>query len=109
MTSLQPGDLWLADILFTNGAQSKRRPVLVLWVDGQDAIVAVVTSARPRSATDVPLLDWQSAGLVVASTVRLARLDSLETALLLRRLGHLSGRDARSIMSVWARQMKLSL
>jgi hypothetical protein len=28
----QPGEFWLADIPFTNGAASKVRPVLVLWM-----------------------------------------------------------------------------
>jgi hypothetical protein len=38
------GEIWLADILFTDGSASKIRPVLVFWVD---AVVAVVTSAAP--------------------------------------------------------------
>lgn len=59
---IQPGDLWLADIPFTNATGSKKRPVLVLWVDAQDLVVAAVTSASPRSTTDVPLHDWQPSG-----------------------------------------------
>ncbi len=54
--TVQAGELWVADIPFTNGLASKKRPVLVLWLDGQDAVVAAVTSAAPRSATDVPLM-----------------------------------------------------
>jgi mRNA interferase MazF len=52
MTIINPGELWVADIPFTNGASSKKRPVLVLWLDGQDAMVAVVTSAQPRTPMD---------------------------------------------------------
>jgi mRNA interferase MazF len=72
---ISPGELWLADIPYTNQRASKRRPVLVLWLDAADAVVAVVTSAAPRSVTDVSLADWKSSGLRVASTVRLSRLD----------------------------------
>jgi mRNA interferase MazF len=71
----QPGEFWIADIPFTSGAASKLRPVLVLWTDGADVVVAAVTSAQPRSKSDVALQNWAGAGLRVASTVRLSRLD----------------------------------
>jgi len=69
---MQAGELWLANIPFTDGSASKVRPVLVLWLDAADVVVAVVTSAAPRSPTDVSLADWQAAGLRVPSTVRLS-------------------------------------
>jgi mRNA interferase MazF len=105
--TLQPGEIWLADIPFTNGAASKIRPVLVLWLDASDVVVAAVTSAPPRSSTDVPLTDWQSEGLRVASTVRLSRLDCLEQILLRRKLGSLSADDARKINEVWTSRIQL--
>jgi mRNA interferase MazF len=104
--TIQPGELWLADIRFTDGSGSKRRPVLVLWLDGADAVVAVVTTAAPRSATDVPLNDWQSAGLLRPSTARLSRLDCLEQSLLLHRLGVLSSADAQRIKTAWDQYVK---
>jgi mRNA interferase MazF len=55
---IQPGEFWIADIPFTNGLSSKKRPILVLWTDGNDAIVALVTSALPRTETDSLLNDW---------------------------------------------------
>jgi mRNA interferase MazF len=73
--TIQPGEFWIANIPFTNGMSSKKRPVLVLWTDGNDTIVALVTSALPLTQTDSILNDWQSSGLRVASTVRLSRLD----------------------------------
>jgi len=90
----QPGEVWLADIPFTNGVASKLRPVLVLWTDAADVVVVAVTSAQPRSTTDVALQNWSAAGLRVASTVRLSRLDCLEQVLLRRRLGVLARADA---------------
>ena len=99
--TIKAGDIWLADIPFTNGRASKKRPVLVLWLDGLDAVVAVVTSAAPRSATDVAIADWQAAKLKVASTVRLSRLDCLEQSLLLRHIGILSAADSQQVRSVW--------
>ncbi len=101
-----PGETWLADIPFTDRSASKIRPVIVLWLDGIDVIVAVVTSAAPRSATDVALADWSAAGLRVPSTVRLARLDCLEQALLFRRLGALAAGDAQNLKNVWDQHVK---
>lgn len=103
----RPGEIWLAEIPFTSGIASKRRPVLVLWNDAADAVVAAVTSAAPRSVTDIPLLDWAAAGLRVASPVRLSRLDCLEEALLRRRLGRLSSRDAEQLQKTWQEQVRL--
>jgi mRNA interferase MazF len=107
--TIRPREFWVADIRFTDGSASKRRPVLVLWLDGADVVAAAVTSAPPRSPTDVPLLDWQAAGLRVASTVRLSRLDCLERVLLLHPLGPVSPADAQRIKTAWATHIKLQV
>ena len=96
-----------ARIPFTDGTSSKKRPVLILWLDDNDAIVAVVTSASPRTQTDVALQDWRDVGLRVASTVRLSRLDCLEQFLLLAKIGSISANDARRIKEVWNQHIKL--
>ena len=102
-----PGEIWLAEIPFTDGSASKIRPVLVLWLDLGDAVVAAVTSAAPRSVSDVSLQDWQAEGLRVVSTVRLSRLDCLEQNLLRRKLGALSRNDSERIKHIWANQIQL--
>jgi mRNA interferase MazF len=76
-------------------------PILVLWLDGNDVVTAVVTSAKPRTQADVPLDDWATSGLYVASTVRLSRLDSLDQSLLLAKIGHVSESDAKHLKEVW--------
>jgi mRNA interferase MazF len=103
----QPGEIWLAEIPFTSGTASKLRPVLILWTDASDVVVAAITSAPPRSATDVGLQVWSAAGLRVASTVRLSRLDCLEQVLLRRRLGLLAQGDAANLKRVWANEIRL--
>ena len=104
--TITPGDLWIAEILFTDGSAAKKRPVLILWLDAQDVVVAAVTSASPRSVTDVILQDWQQSGLRVASVVRLARLDCLEQSLLVAQIGHISQADAQQLMDVWNSEVK---
>jgi mRNA interferase MazF len=102
-----PGEIWLADIPFTDGSASKIRPVLVLWLDAADVVVAAVTSAPPRSAIDVILVDWELEGLRVTSTVRLSRLDCMEQILLRRKLGSLSSNDAQRLKEVWTSRIQL--
>lgn len=103
MTTIRPGEFWVAEIPFTSGAASKRRPGLVLWLEGVDAVVAAVTSASPRSDRDVPLADWQASGLRLASTVRLSRLDCLENSLLFARIGSISASDGEAVKQAWSR------
>jgi mRNA interferase MazF len=106
MTIIQPGEFWIADISFTNGISTKKRPVLILWIDAQDAMAAVVTSAPPRSPTDVFLDDWVSSSLRVASTVRLSRLDCLEKSLFLAKIGRISDSDAIKVKEIWQKFIK---
>ena len=105
--TITSGNIWIAEILFTDGSASKKRPVLILWLDAQDVIVAAGTSAFPRSVTDVSLLHLQQSGLRVASVVRLARLDCLEKSLLIARIGHISQADAQQLMDIWSYDVKL--
>ena len=37
--TIQAGAFWVADIPFARGSRSEKRPVLVLWLDGLDAVV----------------------------------------------------------------------
>jgi mRNA interferase MazF len=104
--TIQPGEFWIADIAFTNGNASKKRPVLVLWLDGADVVAAAVTSAKPRTDMDVLLADWKASGLVQQSTVRLSRLDCLEQSLLLRPIGFVSSGDGERIKQAWASHIK---
>jgi mRNA interferase MazF len=80
--------------------------VLVLWTEISDAIIAAITSAVPRSSTDVSLADWKLSGLRTASTVRLTRLDCLEQSLFVARIGTISARDANNEKQVWAAEVK---
>jgi len=100
--TIQPGEFWVVDIPYTDASGSKKRPVLVLWLDGHDLVAAAVTTAPPRSPLDVVLNDWQASGLRRASTVRLSRLDCLEQSLLIGRIGAISAADGARVKEAWA-------
>jgi mRNA interferase MazF len=104
---VRPGELWLAAIPYTSGVAAKLRPGLILWEAAADVVVAAITTAAPRSPTDVAPQDWQTEGLRAPSTVRLLRLDCLERSTLRRRLGVLSPPDAQRILAAWADKVKL--
>jgi PemK-like, MazF-like toxin of type II toxin-antitoxin system len=104
--TIQPGEFWVADIPFTDGSGRKKRPVLVLWRDGVDYVVAAVTSPPARSIFDVGLADWNACGLRVASTVRLSRLDWLEGSLMIARIGSLTTVDADAVNRAWAAHVR---
>lgn len=99
--TISPGDFWIANIAFTDGSIAKKRPVLVLWLDGQDVVVAAVTSAPPRTNTDIFLEDWQQSGLRRPSTVRLFRLDCLEQSLMLAKIGTISPASGQLLKATW--------
>jgi mRNA interferase MazF len=104
--TIQPGEFWIADIPFTSGSGSKKRPVMVLWLDGADLVAAAVTTAPPRSLFDVALNDWRLSGLRRESTVRLSRLDCLERSLLIARIGTISAADGARVKESWEKHVK---
>jgi mRNA interferase MazF len=106
MMTIQPGEFWVADIPFTSATGSKKRPVLVLWLDGADLVAAAVTTAKPRSPMDVALADWKASGLRLAWTVRLSRLDCLEQSLLIGRIGLISSHDGEVVKRAWTTHVK---
>ena len=55
---------------------------------------------------DVELKEWKASGLRVASTVRLSRLDCLESSLLLGKVGQILPSDAKVVKDVWDLRIK---
>ncbi|MEX0268340.1 type II toxin-antitoxin system PemK/MazF family toxin [Leptolyngbyaceae cyanobacterium UHCC 1019] len=89
-----------ANFPFTNEG-SKRRPALVLLDTGDaDVVVARVTSQSPQTEYDVPLEEWQNAGLVLPSTVRLHKIATLEKSFVERQLGCLTADDWQRVQKI---------
>ncbi len=104
--TIRPGEFWVAEFRFTGLSDSKKRPVLVLWLDAADAVVAAVTTAQPRSQFNVALVDWKTSGLRRESVFRLSRLDCLEQSLPIARIGVISSNDGDVIKRTWSKQIK---
>ncbi|MCK4397863.1 MAG: type II toxin-antitoxin system PemK/MazF family toxin [Methanophagales archaeon] len=94
MENYHPGEIVLVSFPFAGTEGAKWRPALVLIDMGDaDIVVARVTSQIVRTAFDVEIGDWQQAGLLLPSAVRVHKLATLEKRLVVRRLGTLTTTD----------------
>ena len=107
IASVKFPEIYLCDFPFTSGTSSKKRPCLVLLDLGADVLIARVTSIPHAEPCDLPIRDWQQAGLLKASTVRLSRLVTIERDLLLKQLGTLTSFDRDLIITLWQTKMQL--
>ncbi len=101
------GEVFISQFPFTSGATSKLRPALVLFDLPQDAIVCRITSVLHAGPLDVPVTDWQAAGLLKPSVARLDRLVTAERTVFVRRLGVLTADDLQKVRTVWNQRMRL--
>ncbi len=101
------GEVFICQFPFTSSQTSKVRPALVLFDLQQDAIICRVTSVSRAGSLDVPLKDWQAAGLLKASVARLDRIVTAERSVFIRRLGVLSAADLASVRTTWNQHMRL--
>jgi mRNA interferase MazF len=98
MATYEPWSVVVVPFPFTDRRQSKRRPAVVPSPEPFQAghrccVLGMVTDARnPRWPSDVELSDLPSAGLAFASVFR-CKLFTLDTGLILHRIGELTRRD----------------
>lgn len=107
METYRAGEIVLLSFPFTDGLIARRRPALVLLDTGDaDIVVARVTSQAARGPFDVELVEWQQAGLLLPSIVRVHKVATLEKRLVERRLGTLRTGDWQrvrtAIQQLWA-------
>jgi mRNA interferase MazF len=95
------GQLLLAYFPFTTGAQVKPRPALVILDTGdQGVLLARITSQPGTTAYDIAITDWQGAGLINPSVIRLHKLATLAKASVVRHLGALQPTDRAQVSAV---------
>jgi mRNA interferase MazF len=92
------GDILFVSLIFSNQTGLKRRPVMVIY-DGGDAdlLITPITGQAGRTALDVPLTQWQSAGLRLPSVVRVEKLATIEKSVVIRQLGRLNAADRPNV------------
>ena len=79
MPNYQSGEVLLLALPFADVTTSKLRPVLVLLDAGdEDIVVARVTSQTNRTVFDVEIVEWEQAGFLRSSVVRLHKVNIIE-------------------------------
>src|SRR5947209_558826 len=98
MTSYQSGEVVLVSFPFTDGGGSKGRPALVVLDTGDgDVLLARVTTKSYQTSYDAEIIDWQTAGLLAPSVVRVHKLATLAKSRLMRRLGQVQPADRKRV------------
>ena len=107
----RPFDVVVVPFPFTDRQAARRRPSLVVSSPDFNAlhdqsILAMITSAGEEWPSDIAVRDWREAGLSVPCKVRL-KLFTLDDALILRKAGALSERDAGAVRNNLVRFLAL--
>lgn len=107
MQNYQSGSVILLKLPFSDTVTFKLRPVLVLLDTGDDdIIVARITSQITQTVFDFEIIEWQQAGLMRPSVVRLHKINTVEKRLLDRQLGVLQPNDwekvRQRIQQIWS-------
>lgn len=104
MTEFNPGDVVLVPFPFTDLQTKKQRPAMVLSCVKPRSLPMLVIVAMITSQTETEnilgdyfLLDWKSCGLVHPSKIRLAKLVTIESKLILKKLGSTSVSEQKKI------------
>jgi len=98
MQNYRFGEVVLLAFPFAGRRESKRRPALVLLDTGNaDILVARITSQDVVTDYDVRLKEWEQAGLLLPSVVRLHKLATLQKRLVERQLGILTLKDLSKV------------
>ena len=114
---MKPGEIALVRFPFTELAAAKKRPALVLAQMTRSSryrlsTVAMITSQVEalKLDGDVLLADWQAAGLLHPSLLRLAKVATIDGELIDKVIGKLSSADLRAaraafhqVFAIWMR------
>ncbi|WGV26436.1 type II toxin-antitoxin system PemK/MazF family toxin [Halotia branconii] len=114
--SLQKGDIVLVPFPFTDLRETKLRPGLVLWVDGNGNDVTLcfissqnVTKIAPEEfILDTSDSDFATTGLRVISKVRVTRIVTVEQRLITRRIGKLAISQLQQLNTVMSQAFQLT-
>jgi mRNA interferase MazF len=98
MAQFQTFDIVVVPFPYSDRLAEKRRPAIIVssqsLEDGYDVVwVAMITSSAPSGAGAVEISDIAKTGLSRASFVRPAKLATLESSRVLRKVGQLGARD----------------
>lgn len=102
-------EVWSAWVRFEERPdEGKSRPVLVIDVDGDKAIVMSVpfTSTEPRDEYDIEVFDWAEIPLDHISTARISKTITIPVSDFLKKIGEVSDDDWDNITNLLMQYME---
>jgi mRNA interferase MazF len=100
----KPFDVVVVPFPFTDSAQTKRRPALVLSQDtgfgdiiGQSVLAMITSQKNDPWPLDCLIKNKKHSGLTAPSVVRM-KLFTLDNRFILRKIGHLSKNDQKQVI-----------
>ena len=114
MTNYKKGEVYLANVIFTDGSEVKKRPVVI--VSGKDfnnkrdeIIVSAITSNIIRKIYgDIPIKNWEKAGLLYPS-VATGLLFTMKKDWLGKKLGNLTKSDLIDLNNSIASNLEINV
>ena len=107
---MKPGEIALVRFPFANVTSSKKRPALILTATTRSPRYRLVTLAMITSHVealklegDVTLKNWEGAGLLHPSLLRLAKIASVDAELVDKIIGRLSATDLAAARQAFRR------
>ena len=97
-TSFKVGDIVSVNFPYSDLQGYKRRPGLVLHFDQQDLLLARITTQPASTPTDISITKWTTSGLPRPSTIKLAKLASIDQRLIRKIVGRLHPPDPASVI-----------
>ncbi|QQK78971.1 type II toxin-antitoxin system PemK/MazF family toxin [Salicibibacter cibi] len=97
------GDIILIPFPFSDLTGNKKRPALILNkpnVNKQSLLICMmISSVHRHTSSDIPILEWNEAGLLKPSVVRVNKIFTIDGSMVLKRLGCLNQNDFKPILS----------
>ena len=100
---IEAREVWFAWVRYEESPmQGKNRPVLVMDVEGNEALVLAVpfTSVHPRDEYDIEVFDWSDIPLDHLSTARVSKVLRIPVSDFVRKLGRISDDDWDNITNL---------
>jgi len=102
MEKLNFGNIVLLNFPYTDSKTFKKRPALLIKdsEDG-DIIVCRITSKIYNTKYDVLITDWENAGLMLPTVIRVHKIASLEKSMIHIILGHINTADKNKVRAAF--------
>ncbi|ACV61707.1 hypothetical protein Dtox_0798 [Desulfofarcimen acetoxidans DSM 771] len=101
-TKFNQGDIWIARVRFIQDlSKVKARPVVIVGKNiahETDVIINPITTESPRTDFDIPIINWQKAGLAGPSIIRASKPLTIIGSELHKKIGELDPDDLVKVL-----------